>query len=420
MNIKTQKSKKINKYISLILLIVMSINLIFMPPVYAGNLSLQEAIEENALYDEDDPVIDQDDPEGEATRAEELITTGTARRHRDDERAQEVSGGTNALATVLSIVGQPFALVAAAVQMLMTFMYWEEPPADIQEETHNGIKTNLFTIENLVFNRVKILDANFFRDNENTAGINQKIKDNVATWHFIMKGFATVLLLLVIIYLAIKLIIASISSNPGPRAKAKLMMTDVVKALAIALLVHIYIGIMLYGSDIIVQILDSVRKGMVDNSVLNFEKVIIYDYLDPAGLFGSGRYLINMISYVLLVIIQVKFLIVFTQRFLTIAFLTIISPLIAVTYPVDMEKDGKSQIFSKWSNEISKAIFLMPFYAAIYLVFVVAASGLAERAPILGLIFLIYFERIEKIIKGLFDLRGMQTIRSAGGIELGK
>ena len=55
--------------------------------------------------------------------------------------------------------------------------------------------------------------------------------------------------------------------------------------------------------------------------------------------------------YVVLVIYTVIFVFTYVKRVVYMAFLTIIAPLVALTYPIDKMNDGKAQAFDAWFKE---------------------------------------------------------------------
>lgn len=340
--------------------------------------------------------------------------SGTAPRREGDKQNSLLKAGTNIIAFVLSIIATFMAKSFSAIYIVLNALYWEEPPKDIDSEQYKGVKTQLFTLENLFFNRVKILDANIFRKSEKPNGTNQSIKDNVAQWTAIFRQIALVILLLVIGYLSIRLIISTIKEKPEARANYKLLIIDVVKSVALAFLSPIFVAIVLYMADFTTYIIWQIAKTMLQSDHLNFEKVIIYSMFDIKGFFTNPtKKLINTISFMLLVSMHIKFVILFMKRLLTISFLTIVSPIISITYAIDNYKDGKTQVFVGWAEEVVRLAFLMPLYAGIYTIFVIALGNLAEKVPLLGIVFLLLFTRVEKIVKELFNMKNTVGVKDS-------
>ena len=94
------------------------------------------------------------------------------------------------------------------------------------------------------------------------------------------------------------------------------------------------------------------------------------------------------------------------MRKLKVAFLIMISPLITITYSADKIGDNKAQAFNAWLKEIVFQIFIQDLHAVMYLVFVLSAAAIAEKAPALAIVFLIALSNAEKIVKRIFNLNG--------------
>lgn len=355
---------------------------------------------------------DNDDINYDRRRMAENLTSGTAPR-REGEESGVLKAGKYLITFVLNIFAKIIAWPLAAINTLLTLMYWEEPPKDIDSEQYKGIKTHLFTLENLFYNRVKILDANIFRKSEKPNGTNQSIKDNVATWTATIREISLVIILFIMLYLAIMLIVSTVQGKPAARANYQSFFIDIFISIFLAFMAPFFVAIVMYASDILTDLIREVAKALISQDNLNFEKVIIYSYADVKQFITNPTTnLINTVSYIILIILQIKFLWIFTRRFLSIAFLTMISPLISITYAVDKFKDGKTQVFTSWAAEVTRLAFLTPFYAAMYTIFAIAMGSLAEKAPLLGVGFLVFFGQIEKVLKETFGLSKLVGVKS--------
>ena len=61
-----------------------------------------------------------------------------------------------------------------------------------------------------------------------------------------------------------------------------------------------------------------------------------------------------------------------------------------ITYSIDKAGDGKAQAFGAWFIEYFTNIMIQPLQAILYLIFVFSANEIAQKAPIVGVIFLLY------------------------------
>ena len=110
----------------------------------------------------------------------------------------------------------------------------------------------------------------------------------------------------------------------------------------------------------------------------------------------------------------------YLKRFFAVAFLTVISPLITITYSIDKAGDGKAQAFSAWIQEYTVNMLIQPLQAFIYLIFAFSANEIAKASPIVGIIFLLSLTRAEKIVKTIFNLRNMVSISTMKLFNKGK
>ena len=96
------------------------------------------------------------------------------------------------------------------------------------------------------------------------------------------------------------------------------------------------------------------------------------------------------------------------------AFLTMIAPLIAFTYPIDKIKDGTAQAFNKWLIEYLFNAILQPLHLLIYVVLVGTATNLITINPLYALVALAFISQAEKIMKDMFGLNKASTPPSPG------
>lgn len=97
------------------------------------------------------------------------------------------------------------------------------------------------------------------------------------------------------------------------------------------------------------------------------------------------------------------------------AFLTLIAPLIAMTYPIDKIKDGTAQAFNKWLIEYLFNAILQPLHLLIYVILVGTAVNLITINPLYALVALAFISKAEKLMKEMFGLNKAGTPPSLGG-----
>ena len=84
-----------------------------------------------------------------------------------------------------------------------------------------------------------------------------------------------------------------------------------------------------------------------------------------------------------------------------------VSPLIIITYSIDKAGDGKAQVFSSWLKEFIVNALIQPLHALIYLIFVLSANTIAIQAPLVALALLMAMGTVERMVKVVFDLKGV-------------
>ena len=100
------------------------------------------------------------------------------------------------------------------------------------------------------------------------------------------------------------------------------------------------------------------------------------------------------------------------------SFLTLISPLVALTYPIDKIRDGKAQAFEFWFKEYFYNLLLQPLHLLLYMILVGTAMNFAAKHPIYVCVILGFMIPFEKLLKQMFGFRG-ETPGSLPGMAAG-
>ena len=178
------------------------------------------------------------------------------------------------------------------------------------------------------------------------------------------------------------------------RAKYKKMLVDWLVSIILVFTLHYVIVIVVNINNSIVGILDESRKIVQEE--LAQEQVwtqdigsLIGDIVIPEktlqGKLAEEALSISFVKgwgagilYVLLMAMTFIFLIVYIKRMATIAFLTIIAPLITITYSIDKSRKWKSRsikylvkrVFSKCINSTISLYYLFVVYTKCYVFFI--------------------------------------------------
>ena len=276
------------------------------------------------------------------------------------------------------------------------------------EEIFSG-KIDLLSID---FISGKIVDnqTGELRDNNSTGWNNLRV--TIASWYKVLRMVAIVALLSILIYTGIKLIL---SANLSDKAKYKERIINWFIAIAILFSMH-------YIMAFIIAVVQNITE-LFQNSMGNVE-VHFNNQKFVTNLMGLARFqmqqqafskkIMQLIIYVALITLTIKFTIKYIKRMINIAFLTLIAPIVACTYPIEKMNDSKAQGFQMWLTEYIFNSLLQLMHLIMYIVLMNSALTLAVKNPIYAIAVLLFMSQAEKIFKKIFGFH-----RAKGGMVSG-
>ena len=101
------------------------------------------------------------------------------------------------------------------------------------------------------------------------------------------------------------------------------------------------------------------------------------------------------------------------------AFLTMIAPLIAVTYPLDKINDGQAQAFGLWTREYIFNALIQPLHLIIYTMTISTVMNLAIDYPVYALVALGFITPAEQFLRKMFGFEKAGTISTLGAMAGG-
>lgn len=279
-----------------------------------------------------------------------------------------------------------------------------------------------YTPEKIFSNQVPALDVNFINPTDwedegmNNKSITQALHSTIANWYIALRNLAIIALLSVLLYVGIRMVI---SSTAADKAKYKQMLMDWVVALCIVFFLHYIMSFILTLTDIITEGISSSSEIVVQiqqesGDVLEFKTNLTGLTRMQVQYNDLGIRMIYLIFYLALVIYTVMFTWTYVKRAITMAFLTLMAPLVAITYPIDKIADGKAQAFSIWLREFMFNALLQPFHLIIFTIFLGGASQIAASNPIYAILFLAFIIPSEKLLRKMF---GFDKSSTAGGMS---
>ena len=293
--------------------------------------------------------------------------------------------------------------------------------SDFESLTGNYYPNFKYTPEEIFSGKVDLLNIDFISGKDSYGNrINSEgwkaIREVVASWYKVLRLIAIVALLSVLIYTGIRMLI---SANSKDKAKYKEWILNWFIAVAILFSMHY---IMSFTITLINQLSNLMQT--------NFSGIKVIPSADlsefTTNLIGFVRFrmlenratvkLGYLVMYVALVWYTLKFTFIYLKRVINMAFLTLIAPIVAATYPIDKLADGQAQGFQMWIKEYIFTALLQPLHLLLYYVLVGSAIQLAATNVLYGIVALKFISDAEKIFKKIF---GFDKAREgmAGGLS---
>ena len=267
----------------------------------------------------------------------------------------------------------------------------------------------------ILFNKLAITDINFFNiSGAQGNSVILEIRQNIATWYYVMRNIAASILLVILIYIGIRMAITTVASD---KAMYKKMLIDWACSLALIFLLQ-YIAIFVINLN---NALVNVIKGVANVNADDLRN-IIGELAKKAVLALNVDSLAAAAVYCMFIIQTFALLISYFSRMLKLAFLIIISPLITLTYAIDKIGDGKAQALGNWLREFIFTVLIQPFHCIIYIVFItmslqiVKSDDASIAGAILAILCLRFTKEAEKIVRKIFAFK---DDGSAGSIATG-
>lgn len=274
-----------------------------------------------------------------------------------------------------------------------------------------------YTPEEIFSNRVPALDINFINpsiiksadgkhDEEiKKMNIAYQLQSIIATWYNAITILAMVGLLSVLLYLGIRMLLTSIAAD---KAKYKQMLFDWIVAMCLLFTLHFIMSFALTLSETVTSMISPGIQSSV--KVVTTQNSEIPDF--ETNLMGYVRLMIQcsdlldklafLALYLMLVIYTIRFTWVYLKRVVNMAFLTLIAPMVALTYPIDKVGDGKAQAFNMWLKEFTYNTLIQPLHLILYSVLLGTAVQVAVMNPLYAIVALGFIIAAEKLMKQMF------------------
>ncbi len=335
------------------------------------------------------------------------------------------------------------------------------PRSDIYAKTKNGdsYKVKDYTDQEL---NQQISDnddeiQNYYYKDENGKEITTskqntafEIQTTISKWYNGLRNIALVLMMSVLLYVAIRMMLSSMAAD---KAKYKQMLIDWLVGMCLLFFLHY---IMAFSVTMVKQFTKVIDSGfnekenvyavvMEDDEAEKLSEKIkdlkmeesIKDNGDgksfitwPTNLMGKVRLQAQLtmgttqfigysICFIVLVGYTIFFTITYLKRVIYLAFLTMIAPFVALTYPIDKLNDGQAQGFNKWLKEYIFNLLIQPMHLLLYTILVSSVFEFAGINIIYMLVSIGFLLPAEKLLRSLFGFEKASTPGSLAGAAIG-
>lgn len=312
-------------------------------------------------------------------------------------------------------------------------------------------------------------DGNFVSTVVESKSTAAELRSTVASWYVILRNIAVVSLLSILVYTGIRIIL---SSTAGDKAKYKQMLMDWIVALCLLFVMQYIMSFSNMLVEKIIDIVDITQlqkdtdtevtdpeiyaikdkkviekayealiSDPVDEGTLDSEENSPYYmyFLDDSGnkagdaatvmywpaenFMQQARINLQLLQddeetfvaigwkiiYVVLVLYTFIFVFTYLKRVIYMTFLTIIAPLVALTYPLDKMNDGKAQAFDMWFKEYIFNLLIQPMHLILYTILISSAMDFASKNILYVLVALGFMVLAEKLMRRFFGFEKAHT-----------
>lgn len=282
----------------------------------------------------------------------------------------------------------------------------------------------------------------------------------ISKWYYSIRNLALIVMMLVLVYIGIRMMLSSIAAE---KSKYQKMLGDwVISMCLVFLLQYIMVFAVNINEDIVsliettigkhkyailldevnnkdgfvetVEKDDDLKQFLIDDNNQN-----VYDengnetgageptkFVMPTNLvgkmrllsqmqYGSSEYIGYAIAFLVLVFYTLFFAFTYLKRVIYMAFLTVIAPLVAMTYSIDKINDGKAQAFNMWLKEYIGNLLIQPVHLMLYMILISMSFDLASENIIYTLVAIGFMMPAEKLIRAMFGLDKATTPGFLGG-----
>ena len=283
--------------------------------------------------------------------------------------------------------------------------------------SETSYSSDSISIESIFFNRIPIVDANFF--NYESAGGHLLVDENgehtmlytlrqyLAVWYTIIRNFSIGIMLFILIYIGIKM---ALTASAEKKADYKKMIINWVQGLGIVLFIHLFMYMIFYGNNAIVDLLYKLMQttsskiigpGVIEAGLYEAVRTKAYAFDIREGTVG-------LIFYIMLIYLLVRFLLIYLKRAIAIYILAMSGSFMGVKYAIDKANGKKTTSLSTWAKDFAFNVLLQSIHCLMYVLLLSVALSTALKSftgLIIGIVILQFMLQADKIFMKIFNIR---------------
>lgn len=328
--------------------------------------------------------------------------TGTTSGNETVDQKDEITSSPSMFSAGFSILLVLLSIVPAMISTLLTLIVTGKPFVPLLDNT------NVYTIGNLLANKYPLFDVDIFDTKESDGMYSETlslIREQISIFYMTVRNLSIMLLVVVLMYIAIRMLIGSASASQT--AKLKDMLIGWVRAIfLIFVLQYLAVGLVALSNTAI-----SIINHVASDTLMDVEKKIMQNVFGNYWLEGSVvKQVFYFLSMLSIIWYQLKFFLVYIKRAMQVYMLMIISPLICVSYPIDRIADDRGQALRQWIIDFSTAILMQPFQYMIYVLIFGSFDEIMFKVPLLTAIAFYLLGKSMKIAKKALQIKSNEEI----------
>lgn len=262
------------------------------------------------------------------------------------------------------------------------------------------------TLEDVIYNKIPILDVNIFTDTPGGKNISQDsivyiVRQIISTWYVSFRNLSIMALAVIIIYLGIRI---ALSTIPEKTSQYKTALLSWVVSIMLVFTIHYFMVIVFNINESIVGLFaDTGGEEALFDTIQTRAMDIRMDIGIPAT-----------IMYIILQVYLLKFLWIYVKRYFTIMILIVLAPFICAKYAFDSAKGKRGSSLTSWMYDFTLNVLLQSVHALLY----TALMGIAIEISltnlwgfIIALVFINFISKADKIFMDIFDFGRGENVK---------